>query len=131
MAKHEVTLISGLGITVSGSQVMDYLKEKPERVEALKQNPIEELPKIISEAANETPAYIGDKFLYRMVAFALGLVILLAAIGAIVLALLGKTTPDLLVALGSGAIGALAGYLPLREKVNLRLLLVRSVLNCH
>ena len=109
MAKHEVTLISGLGITVSGSQVVDYLKEKPERVEALKQNPIEELPKIISEAANETPAYIGDKFLYRMVAFALGLVILLAAIGAIVLALLGKTTPDLLVALGSGAIGALAG----------------------
>ena len=44
------------------------------------------------------PAYLRDRFFYRVV-------------GAIVLAAYDKTVPDFVVALGSTAIGALAGVL--------------------
>ena len=52
-----------------------------------------------------------DVWVYRMVVFSLGLTVLLALIGGVILALLGKTIPEVLVALGSAAIGALAGLL--------------------
>ena len=52
-----------------------------------------------------------DVWIYRMVVLALGLTVLLALIGAVVLAILGKTTPEILIALGSAAVGALAGLL--------------------
>jgi len=52
-----------------------------------------------------------DLWLFRMIIGALGLVALLAMIGAIILAMSGKAIPDLLTALGSAAIGALAGLL--------------------
>jgi hypothetical protein len=46
-----------------------------------------------------------------MVVGALGLVVLLAILGAILLAVNGKTIPEVLTALGSAAGGALAGLL--------------------
>ena len=52
-----------------------------------------------------------DEWLYRMVVGALGLTILIALIGAIILSATGKTIPDVLTALGSAAVGALAGLL--------------------
>jgi hypothetical protein len=53
----------------------------------------------------------SDVWIYRMVVAALGLAVLVGVIGAIVLAVLGKTVPEVLVALGSAAVGALAGLL--------------------
>jgi hypothetical protein len=44
-----------------------------------------------------------------MVIVALGVTLIAAAVGAIVLAMYGKQTPEILVALGSAAVGALAG----------------------
>lgn len=52
-----------------------------------------------------------DVWVYRMVVFSLGLTVLLALIGGVTLAIMGKTTPEVLIALGSAAIGALAGLL--------------------
>ena len=53
-----------------------------------------------------------DKWIYRIVVSALGLAVLLAVSGGIYLAAKPDTAiPDILVALGSAAVGALAGLL--------------------
>ena len=54
---------------------------------------------------------VPDTWIYRIVVGSLGLVVLLCVIGAIVLSAMGKTAPELLIALGSAAVGALAGLL--------------------
>jgi len=59
--------------------------------------------------AEYTPIYTGDKLLYRIAVIVLGLLALIAAIGSIGLVAASKTTPDVLVALGSAAVGALVG----------------------
>jgi hypothetical protein len=41
----------------------------------------------------------------------LGLTVVASVVGAIVLTLIGKSTPEVIVALGSAAIGGLAGLL--------------------
>jgi hypothetical protein len=52
-----------------------------------------------------------DILLFRIVVIALGLCVLSSLVGAIILAVNGLDTPELLVALGSAAIGGLAGLL--------------------
>jgi hypothetical protein len=53
----------------------------------------------------------NDAWIYRVVVIALGLVSVLALIGLFVMAFIGRTAPEGAVALGSAAIGALAGLL--------------------
>lgn len=57
------------------------------------------------------PAYLRDRFFYRVVGSSLAILAGLALVGAIVLAAYDKSVPDFVVALGSTAIGALAGVL--------------------
>ena len=52
-----------------------------------------------------------DRMLYRMVVAVLGLTVMTSVIGTIVLAMAGKSTPEVVVALGSAAIGGLGGLL--------------------
>jgi len=52
-----------------------------------------------------------DRLLYRMVVAVLGLTVVTSVIGTIVLAMAGKSTPEVIVALGSAAIGGLGGLL--------------------
>lgn len=52
-----------------------------------------------------------DKWLYRMVVAVLGLTVVSSVIGTIALAMAGQSTPEVIVALGSAAIGGLAGLL--------------------
>ncbi|HLF75461.1 MAG TPA: hypothetical protein VI524_13985 [Anaerolineales bacterium] len=52
-----------------------------------------------------------DIWLYRMVVVVLGLTVVTSIVGAIALALSGQSTPEIIVALGSAAIGGLAGLL--------------------
>ena len=68
---------------------------------------------ILSNKILEGIAEMGtkDNWLFRMIIGALGLVAILAMIGAILLAMSAKPIPDVLTALGSAAIGALAGLL--------------------
>lgn len=61
--------------------------------------------------ANIAEPLRSDVWIYRMVVGALGLAVLIAMIGAITLAGFGNTIPDVLTALGSAAVGALAGLL--------------------
>ena len=52
-----------------------------------------------------------DIWLYCMIIATLGLTVVASVVGAITLAMTGQFTPELLVALGSAAIGGLAGFL--------------------
>jgi hypothetical protein len=52
-----------------------------------------------------------DIWIYRMIIAALGLTLVASVVGAITLAMTGQSTPELLIALGSAAIGGLAGFL--------------------
>ena len=52
-----------------------------------------------------------DIWLYRIVVMALGFTVVISMVGAIVLTMSGKATPEAIVALGSAAIGGLAGLL--------------------
>jgi len=53
----------------------------------------------------------NDVWLYRMIVVVLGLTVVATIVGAIVLAMTGQSTPEVIVALGSAAIGGLAGLL--------------------
>jgi|SRR5215203_2662475 len=53
----------------------------------------------------------SDVWIYRMVVGALALCVLITIIGVIILAVYKATIPDVLTALGSAAVGALAGLL--------------------
>ena len=86
-------------IAASDAEFRQKLKDDPEA--ALK----------MAAATSGEPAYRGDKAVYRIVVIALAAVMLVAAIGAIAISWAGKTMPESLVALGSAAVGALAGLL--------------------
>ena len=55
------------------------------------------------------PAYLGDRYFYRVVVWSLAGVALVALVGAIALVAYGKNVPEFVVAIGSPAVGALAG----------------------
>lgn len=88
---------------------MEMVISDPARLASLQTNTLPELQKLATEAIQETPAYVGDKWLYRMAIIALSLLGLIAALGSILLVVLDRTTPEVLVALGSAAVGALVG----------------------
>ena len=52
-----------------------------------------------------------DIWLYRIIIAAFALTLVATVVGAILLAMTNQQTPDALVALGSAAIGGLAGFL--------------------
>jgi hypothetical protein len=56
-------------------------------------------------------ARVTDRWIYRMVVAALGLTVIISLVGGIILAIISKNIPEGLLALGSAAIGALAGLL--------------------
>ncbi len=91
-------------------QMIKIVKGDAVRRKALQDHPVEELKKLKDEAVKKIqPAYYYDRDLYRIAVVVLGLLALTAAGGSLILVLSGKTTPEVLVALGSAAIGALAG----------------------
>jgi hypothetical protein len=59
------------------------------------------------------PAYVGDKLLYRIVVSVLGIAVLVALAGAVILTVALPTAPipEVTTALGAASIGALAGLL--------------------
>jgi hypothetical protein len=94
---------------VVANQMVTMMNEDPALLQAVKSNPEVEIPKLIDAAVKQLPAYMQDKWLYRMAIAVLGLLALIAAVGSIVLVVNGKVTPEVLVALGSAAVGALVG----------------------
>jgi hypothetical protein len=95
----------------SVDQLMTIIKGDPNAITELRNDPISALEKFVDKAKAETPVYYQDKWVYRLVVSALGMIILVAGVGAIILVASDKTTPEILIALGSAAVGALAGLL--------------------
>ncbi|MFQ5572280.1 MAG: hypothetical protein ACE5G0_21600 [Rhodothermales bacterium] len=91
--------------TGSVQELAEKVKVNPELEEMLKRDPAGALE------ALAVPAHIPDTFVYRITVGSLGAAVLVTLIGAIVLVALGKETPEILVAIGSAAVGALAGLL--------------------
>ncbi|CAN5207033.1 hypothetical protein BH10ACI1_BH10ACI1_20010 [soil metagenome] len=64
------------------------------------------------KAISNVAAPLPDTFVYKIVVISLGATVLLTVIGAIVLVAIGKgEIPASIIALGSAAVGALAGLL--------------------
>lgn len=98
--------------TRSADTLVDLIVNDPARLQALKRDPLLELEKLRDEADEKTPRLVPeDPWMYRIVVIALGVVVLAAVVGAIVLAASKLEVPQALIALGSTALGALAGLL--------------------
>jgi hypothetical protein len=86
------------------NQLLNNVANSPALQQELRDDPVAAL-------SNLAAPLDTDVWIYRMVVAALGLVVLVAAVGGIVLANTEKGVPDVLLSLGSAAIGALAGLL--------------------
>ena len=86
------------------NELATAVSRDPALAEKIKENPEGTLRSLAAPLQS-------DVWIYRMVVGALGLAVLIAVIGAIVLATDEKTIPDVLTALGAASIGALAGLL--------------------
>ena len=93
----------------AADEMVRILRENPQRLDMIKANTLPELQKLRADALEAAPAYTSDKILYRIAIGVLGALALIAAIGSIILVSESKTTPEVLVALGSAAVGALVG----------------------
>jgi hypothetical protein len=95
----------------SAREMVNIFKNEPAMMARLKSdaNPVPVLEEVATKAEMQTAPWTGDKLLYRIAVTVLGSLALIAAIGSIVLVSLGKTTPEVLVSLGSAAVGALVG----------------------
>jgi uncharacterized integral membrane protein len=102
----------------SADKLVDLILNTPGVLDQVAANPENTLRKIAKEAKKELPppALVVDRWIYRIVVLALGMVAILAITGAILLSVKtpsGTTIqiPDILTALGAAAIGALTGLL--------------------
>jgi hypothetical protein len=86
------------------SELAVKVANDPELQARIKADPVQAI-------ANLAAPLQTDVWIYRMVIGALGLAVLFCVIGAFILAGMGKPIPDVIVALGSAALGALAGLL--------------------
>lgn len=92
-------------------QRLEQLADQLEEDASLKDEIVQDPAKAIRDYAARLPAIDTDVWIYRIVVLALGGTIVISVIGAIVLAYIEADIPELLIALGSGAVGALAGLL--------------------
>lgn len=95
----QITSLEGLASRVSTD---------PDLADAIKNDPAGALSGIAAEAS----ALTTDKWTYRIVVLSLGFAVILGLLGLIVLSWRNvSNVPDGLVAIGSAAVGALAGLL--------------------
>lgn len=90
-------------------QSVSELAEKVAQDPVLAQEIIDNPAKAIANVA--AAPLLWDAMIYRIVVSSLGITVVLAVLGSIVLAAFDKTAPEILIGLGSAAIGALAGLL--------------------
>ena len=92
------------GRTDSATELAERVATSPELQAKMKSDPVGTLSRLAAPLES-------DKWIYRIVVLVLGATILAVVAGAFVLKLYDKAIPDVLVAIGTGAIGAIAGLL--------------------
>jgi len=102
----------------SADVLVGHLLNRPGLLDQVKLSPEETLRSLAKQVTQELPppAYISDRWTYRIVVLSLGIVCIAAMGGAIYLSAVNSggsvvNIPDVLTALGAAAIGALAGLL--------------------
>ena len=102
----------------SADALVDHLLNTPGVLDQVKMNPEDTLRKLAAQVTRNLPppAFVTDRWTYRIVVIALGTVCVTAILGAIYLSAIASlggapNIPDVLTALGAAAIGALAGLL--------------------
>ena len=99
----------------SAEEMVRRMLVEPGLLERIKADPVKELQQLAAEVVKEVPSsppLETDVWIYRIVVGTIGLVALIAVVGAIFISLRADLqVPDLLTAIGSAAIGALAGLL--------------------
>lgn len=88
----------------SVSELAVKVAQDPELQTKIRENPAEAI-------ADMAAPLQTDKWIYRVVVGSLGLLTLITVIGAILLAWTANPLPEGVIALGSAAVGALAGLL--------------------
>lgn len=106
----------GATVPRSADVLVSRVMNNQEIISKIKTDPVEELQKIAKQVVRDLPRaapLAWDKWIYRVVVFVLGVTVIAALIGAIALTFQSgdAKTPDVLTALGSAAVGALAGLL--------------------
>ena len=86
-------------------ELAQEVARRPELAAEIKKDPAAALQQLAA-----TPP-VNDVWIYRLVVIALGLALLICVVAASLLAGYGKVIPELLVAIGSAAVGALTGLL--------------------
>lgn len=98
-------------VTRSATQMVKMFEEDPTLMARLKSD--SDLLPLLQETANkaeqQTLPWNNDRLLYRIAVIVLGALALIAAVGSLGLTAIDRTTPDVLIALGSAAVGALVG----------------------
>lgn len=101
--------------TRSAAMLVNKILSDPDIMAKVQGNPQAELPKVAQQVMRDAPLD-WDCWIYRIVVLSLGMTLLAVVIGVIVLAGINANshefrTPEMLTAIGSGAVGALAGLL--------------------
>ena len=89
----------------SVSDLATRVAQDPQLEAKIKENPAQAIASIAA-----TPLQT-DKLIYRIVVISLGLSVLISIIGILIMSYNSKLIPEGVVALGSAAVGALAGLL--------------------
>ena len=101
----------------SAEELVKRVLLEPGVLEKIKADPAKTLQELANQVIEDlpyTPPLESDRLIYRIVVSALGIVVVLSVLGAIILTFrhTGDTKiPETLTALGSASIGALAGLL--------------------
>jgi hypothetical protein len=85
-------------------QFLDKVQSNPRKA-------IKDLNKQVKKFSESKRALEQDKIVYRIVVTFLGSAIIVGIIGAIILSISSKTIPEILIAIASASVGALAGLL--------------------
>ena len=98
-------------------QLARYLEADTELADKIRQDPVKELRSIASNVIFPQ----SDIWIYRVVVCILGLVLIIVVADAVYLNVDGKAVSEILISIGSTALGALAGLLapsPIRTQSN-------------
>lgn len=95
----------------SAEELLRRVAANPTLVEELRQNPVKSLQDLVNLVTKEIPPLESDVWIYRIVVSSLSAVVFTTVLGAIYITRTQGSVPDVLTALGSASVGALAGLL--------------------
>lgn len=98
----------------SATAMAEKIKNDPELADKIKEDPVEGIEKLAEEVVKEHPLptpIMEDFWLYRLVVGSLGAAILSAIIGSLILTGYGKEIPDVVIAIGTASVAAIAALL--------------------